>query len=144
MADFGHSLERIAALVHVVLRKDPGPQSNVLLHLLALQDLKRRLDSLFATSRILERSRENPVLHVLDAFGGQRVYADELDLLLAALPFLESCLVGAMRAGIVMAVDGIYFREARQGRLHLPIGIGLQPLAVRIGNDLDLRAFDAF
>ncbi len=49
-----------------------------------------------------------------------------------------------MRAWVVVGVYGIDVGEPRQSRLHLALRFRLQPLAVRVEDDPDLRSFDSF
>ena len=63
--------------------------------------------------------------------------------LLAALALLLARLIGAMRAGIVVAIDRVDLGMRGERRVHFALRVRLQPLAVRVEDDLDVRALDA-
>src|SRR5579871_4603029 len=111
-------LQRIAALIHIVLGESFRSEDDLLLERLLVQDLQGGLDGFRTAGRILEGRGQDSVLDVFDAFGRQSIDADELDGLFAALALLLSGFVGAMRAGVVMSVHGVNFGEAGERGVH--------------------------
>ena len=109
-----------STFIHVVFRVQFGSQGDFLFDGFFIEDFQGGIDGFRAARRVLERGGQNAVLDVPHAFGGQAIDADEFDLLFAAFALLSGRLVRAVRAGIVVAVDGVNLGIAWKGRRPFP------------------------
>src|SRR3954451_19708345 len=110
----------------VLLRHDHRRQRDLLLHLLAVQQLDRLPQPLGARRGVEEGRRQLAVVDPAHALVRQRVDAEELDLLLPARVLGRQ--IGAVGHRVVVAVDEVDLLVVAQRRRHDVVGLVLLPV----------------